>query len=242
MATQNQIAANRKNAKKSTGPKTEEGKAVVAQNALKHGLTAQNPLIPGEDPEHFAIFNDAMLADLNPQGPLETVLANRITTLTWQLNRAPRLQAAAVNFMIDELIWKPSDPEMQLGKIVEKDFARTHVLEKLQTYEQKIENNLYKTIEKLEKIQKNRKNRTESQNSQPEPLTQSTNYEPPNRNFPQNKPDSEQIQQDTHRPLTLNQPPIPPASQARRVQTHKGPCKNKPNSPIYPDQGVISQP
>ncbi len=85
MATQKQIEANRKNAKKSTGPKTPDGKSTVAQNATKHGLTALKPLIPGEDPDQFAIFNDAMLADLNPQGPLETVLANRITTLTWQL-------------------------------------------------------------------------------------------------------------------------------------------------------------
>ena len=217
MATQNQIAANRKNAKKSTGPKTEEGKAVVAQNALKHGLTAQKPLIPGEDPEHFAIFNDAMLADLNPQGPLETVLANRITTLTWQLNRAPRLQAAAVNFMIDELIWKPSDPEMQLGKIVEKDFARTHVLEKLQTYEQKIENNLYKTIEKLEKIQKNRKL---SQKTQPDIPTQSANNEQPTKNStPQNKPNSTQDQSTDYEPSTKNS------------------CKNKPNyTPLTPQK------
>ena len=104
-----------------------------------------------------------MLDDLNPQGPLETVLANRITTLTWQLNRAPRFQAAVVTFMNDDWSIKPSDPEKLLGKTVQRDFAHNHVLEKLQTYAQRIENNLYKTIEKLEVFQKNRINRAEFQ-------------------------------------------------------------------------------
>ena len=53
MATTNQIEANRKNAQKSTGPKSAQGKADVAKNATKHGLTAQNVIIKGENPEEF---------------------------------------------------------------------------------------------------------------------------------------------------------------------------------------------
>jgi len=41
MATDRQIAANRKNAQKSTGPKTPEGRAAVRLNGVKHGLTAK---------------------------------------------------------------------------------------------------------------------------------------------------------------------------------------------------------
>ena len=218
MATKKQIAANRKNAKKSTGPKTAHGKATVAQNATKHGLTAQKPLIPGEDPDQFAIFNDAMLADLTPQGPLETVLANRIITLTWQLNRAPRLQAAAISYMIDDFVFKPSDPEKLLGKTVASDFANNHVLEKLQNYEQRIENNIYKTLAQLEKIQKIRKI---SQESQPEPqptqTTQSTNYELTTTNSsPQNKPN-----------------PNPQSTNYELTTTNSFP-KNKPNFNTQP--------
>ncbi len=182
MATQAQIQANRKNAKKSTGPKTPDGKSTVAQNALKHGLTALKPLIPGEDPEQFAIFNESMLADLTPHGPLETVIANRIITLTWQLNRAPRIQAAAFNFMMKDLFSSPKDPEERIGKTIATDFEHNHVLEKLQNYEQRIESNLYKTIAQLEKFQKNRKTQENNQ-------LQSTNHQPQTTNsIPQNKP------------------------------------------------------
>jgi hypothetical protein len=204
MATQKQIEANRKNAKKSTGPQTTDGKSIVAQNALKHGLTAQKPLIPGEDPAHFAQFNDSMLAQFDPQGPLETVLANRIITLTWQLNRAPRLQAAAFKFMMEDIYQAPYDPEEHLGKTLENDFSGNQILEKLQAYESRIEANLYKTIDKLEIIQKNRK---KSENTQP--ATQptqppcSTNHELQTKNsFPQNKPN--------FNPPTTKKPVIPP--------------------------------
>jgi hypothetical protein len=50
MATPAQIAANRANAQKSTGPRTAEGKAASRLNALKHGLDAESLIIPGEDP------------------------------------------------------------------------------------------------------------------------------------------------------------------------------------------------
>jgi hypothetical protein len=53
MATQRQIEANRKNAKRSTGPKTTDGKAKVKYNALKHGLLADAALLPDEDEAAF---------------------------------------------------------------------------------------------------------------------------------------------------------------------------------------------
>ncbi len=82
MATAAQIAANRRNAQKSTGPRTPEGNAVVAQNAIKHGLLAQEVVIKGEDPGEFALYRDGMLVELAPAGQMELMLAERIVGLS----------------------------------------------------------------------------------------------------------------------------------------------------------------
>ena len=64
MTTNAQIKANRNNAKKSTGPRTEQGKARVAKNALKHGLLARDTVLPGEDAADFDRQLSALEADL----------------------------------------------------------------------------------------------------------------------------------------------------------------------------------
>ena len=70
MASEAQIQANRLNAQKSTGPRTVEGKAVVAQNAVRHGLLAQQVVIRGEDPGEFEFYRDQMLGELAPAGAI----------------------------------------------------------------------------------------------------------------------------------------------------------------------------
>jgi hypothetical protein len=71
--------ASRLNGAKSRGPKTPEGKARSAQNALKHGIRAQKYLVlPEEDAAEFADLEDAMIEELAPVGALQTVLARRV--------------------------------------------------------------------------------------------------------------------------------------------------------------------
>ena len=94
MATQRQIEANRRNARKSTGPKTEAGKAASAANALSHGLTAAGDvLLQDESADAFEARQRDVLADLAPQDALQAVLARRIVQLLWRLDRAARLEA-----------------------------------------------------------------------------------------------------------------------------------------------------
>ena len=73
MSTESQIKANRRNAQKSTGPKTAEGKAIVAQNALKHGLFAHGNVIQCEKQADFDCFRDELLASLAPVGGVEAM-------------------------------------------------------------------------------------------------------------------------------------------------------------------------
>jgi hypothetical protein len=101
MATDAQVAANRLNAQKSTGPRTAAGKAVVAQNAVKHGLLAREGLLRGEDREEYEMHREALLEELNPAGVLETMLAARIVHLTWRLHRAAQDQDETFGALYD---------------------------------------------------------------------------------------------------------------------------------------------
>jgi len=85
MSTDAQILANRLNAQKSTGPRTIEGKAAVSQNAVRHGLSAERDVIASESQADFDLFHNQLLDELSPLSPMESILAERIVTLSWRL-------------------------------------------------------------------------------------------------------------------------------------------------------------
>jgi hypothetical protein len=86
--------ASRRNGAKSKGPKTPEGKARSAQNALKHGFRAQKHMVlQGEDAAAFAELEAALMEELAPEGALQSVLAQRVVAAAWRLARAERIEA-----------------------------------------------------------------------------------------------------------------------------------------------------
>lgn len=91
------IEANRRNAQKSTGPRTPEGKARSSRNALKHGLTARQVVLPNEDPEAF----DAELAEwveyYRPASPAERAMVERAVHAQWKLRRCARVETATLS-------------------------------------------------------------------------------------------------------------------------------------------------
>jgi hypothetical protein len=89
------LEANRQNAKKSTGPRTKEGKARSSRNALKHGFCASgSSLAPLEDRKAYAAFTAAIIDSLRPATAIEEDLAHRIADLSWRLRRIPDAEAA----------------------------------------------------------------------------------------------------------------------------------------------------
>jgi hypothetical protein len=85
--------ASRKNGAKSRGPRTAEGKARAAQNAVKHGMRAQKYVVlPDEDAVEFAALQTALFEELAPEGALQLVLARRVAIAAWRLARADRLE------------------------------------------------------------------------------------------------------------------------------------------------------
>jgi hypothetical protein len=141
MASAARVLANRSNAQKSTGPRTVQGKAVVAQNALKHGLLAQEVVIKGEDPGEFEFYRNQMLGELAPVGQVESMLAARVVSLSWRLQRADRPAGEPGR----------EDAELTLGRVVVKDYSNARVLDRLLMYERRIELSLYRTMGELQK-------------------------------------------------------------------------------------------
>jgi len=108
MSTTAQILANRNNSRKSTGPRTDEGKATVSQNAVKHGLFAAEAVISVENPADYQLYRDEFLAELLPVGMMESMLAERIVRLAWRLRRAERMQNEVFDDMIERNVTNPS--------------------------------------------------------------------------------------------------------------------------------------
>jgi hypothetical protein len=93
MTSPAQIAANQANARLSTGPVTPEGKARVAQNAVRHGLTAKHLVVRDDEREEFHELHQALLAELHPQGAVETITFRELLHAAWNLHRFRRIEA-----------------------------------------------------------------------------------------------------------------------------------------------------
>jgi hypothetical protein len=95
MATDKQIAANRLNALKSTGPKTPEGRVAVRLNGVKHGLYAETlVLLPGESESDFTALLGSYEAEHQPATPTEEALVQQLTMAMWRLLRLYHAEAA----------------------------------------------------------------------------------------------------------------------------------------------------
>lgn len=96
MTTPARLAANRRNAKKSTGPTSAEGKAVASRNALRHGLTARKLLCDGEHTADFAGFAASLRDAFAPADEVEEQLVERIVLMSWRLRRAACAESGLV--------------------------------------------------------------------------------------------------------------------------------------------------
>ena len=94
MTTFRQIEANRRNARNSTGPVSEEGKNRSRCNAIRHGLTAETVIGALEDAEDYKAFEVVIVADYDAQSAVERELVLRLSSLLWRLRRATTMEPA----------------------------------------------------------------------------------------------------------------------------------------------------
>src|SRR5258708_5888901 len=88
MTPERKIAIARANGAKSRGPKTPEGQAVSSMNALRHGLPASRPLLPGESQESFEELIKEYMEEYEPDGPAERDVVHRMVVSKWREQRA----------------------------------------------------------------------------------------------------------------------------------------------------------
>src|SRR6202165_1914635 len=100
MTTLRQIEANRRNARNSTGPVSEEGKKRSRCNAIHHGLTAETVIGALEDAEDYKAFEAAVIADCDAQSAVERELVLRLASLLWRLRRATTMETGLLEFRL----------------------------------------------------------------------------------------------------------------------------------------------
>src|SRR4030088_1715219 len=146
MATLLQIEANRRNALKSTGPRTPEGKAIVSMNSLRHGLRARTIVLPSENPEEFHQLCDDLEAKWQPQSRTEQFYVEQMAVWQWKLTR---MEVGEIGVLQEDAAAKTQIPLLdrlwQAQCRMERSYARAQrELERLQ-------NSRHQQVEQFEK-------------------------------------------------------------------------------------------
>ncbi len=141
--------ASRNNGARSRGPRTPDGKARSAQNALTHGFRAEKFAVVGdEDPAEFAAFEAALIGELAPAGVLQGLLAGRIVRAAWRLARADQIEA---ELFARQIAGPLGDGDLGLALIRDGNGARA--FETLLRYRGTAQAELFRTLRTLEALQ-----------------------------------------------------------------------------------------
>jgi hypothetical protein len=142
MTTPRQAEANRRNARKSTGPRSPAGKAAVGLNNMKHGLLSRASLVKGESEAELVDFGKRLRSQLAPVGELELLLADRMVSTAWRLRRLVSLEA-----MLFDREEEPDAAFIGYGR------EKMGILSR---YEVTLERSLYKALHELQRLQAGR--------------------------------------------------------------------------------------
>jgi hypothetical protein len=153
-------AINKANAQKSTGPRTEAGKARSKLNALRHGLTGHTIVLPTEDHAAYQRHTQRFAGQFKPAGALEEQLVQMLADCTWRLNRIPALETNLLTLGMTELEDRISTghPEADAALATAQSFrGHASAFAILTVYEQRIARLFAKTLDQLRQIQAERR-------------------------------------------------------------------------------------
>jgi len=157
--TNARLNANRRNAQHSTGPRTPEGKARAALNALRHGLCAERPVIRElEDAALYRQIHDQLLREWRPASVLEIMLVEQIAQLVWRLRRAASVEAEAIeNLPNERYMGRMPTSKTPPERALVRDLSRqSPMLLRMQTYQMRLERSLRNALTDLRRLQQER--------------------------------------------------------------------------------------
>jgi hypothetical protein len=171
MISERQQDANRRNAAKSHGPITPEGRAAVRHNALKHGFTAAEIVLPTvEERIDFEQFRFAFEEEYQPIGPTEEVLVEDMVVSRWRLNRIRKMEpgffALGLQFRqsMREKLYSNLDGQANLADVLSYDASGDDTYGKMSRYEGRFERTFYKALKELQRLQALRAAVSDSEN------------------------------------------------------------------------------
>lgn len=107
MYSEKQLLANQQNAQLSTGPKTATGKAIIATNAIKHGIFTKDLIVTStlgkEDEEEYLEMLNNLEGCLTPQNQMESLLVEKIAIDFWRLRRVIRFEAGSIGKCLETI-------------------------------------------------------------------------------------------------------------------------------------------
>ncbi|MCC6393715.1 MAG: hypothetical protein IT167_24165 [Bryobacterales bacterium] len=212
---------NRENAQKSTGPKTEAGKAASSRNALKEGFSASFAIVAPEDRQCHDEFLVNLREELQPQGVQEEDLFRRISLASWNLRRIEKLTLALYE-------------EQGLDPLASDDPATVTKLERYTRHQTLNERSYYRGIKHLRLLQNSRPSIHHSAPVQPESVPVEAEPEPaPEQSMPPSEPpQTTDSQSDKTKPA--ESPDSPPQNQPAN-QEDPEPAPEEPHSGLGPN-------
>ena len=168
MSTEKQIAANHRNAQSSTGPRTPEGKARSSLNAVKHGLTAAQILIPSESADDFESHAASFRDRFAPIDSVESFLVDQMIVAAWRLRRTRFLESKIYAQRAFEVDRHQKEREEELTDAADhivtgyrRECSGTNSLENISRQETRIERAFYRAMHELNRL-RNPKGKTPS--------------------------------------------------------------------------------
>ena len=164
MVSERRIEANRRNAQRSTGPRTLTGKTRSSMNALRHGITGQVSIMNEEDRAAHDKFCQELIDRFQPDGPVELQFASLIAEDFWRLQRIRAVEndIMALGHFSEAADIDVDHPEIHASLTRAQTFLdRSKDFERLTLYEQRINRAIEKNRKQLEELQAERKRRRE---------------------------------------------------------------------------------